>query len=100
MSIVESASWKRPTAAIVQARECSDLSLLSPLHRMRAEILAGAARVELAAVEAELHQALSIARAQGAKTFEADARTRLRDLALSLAGQPFGHRGKQADLSR
>jgi hypothetical protein len=95
MSIVESASWKRPTAAIVQARECSDLSFLSPLHRMRAEILAGAARVELAAVETELRQAFGIARSQGAETFAAEARACLQDLAVSLAGSA-GRRTNQA----
>ena len=84
-------------AAIAQALECGDVSFLSPLHRIRAEILAGAPQPALAAVDAELRQALSIARAQGAKTFEADARTSLRDLA-SLAGSAGQHNNQAAAL--
>lgn len=83
-------------AAIVQAQECGDLAFLSVLHRMRAEILAGAARPDLSAVEAELRRALSVARAQGVETFGAEARARLRDLTLSLACQPFDQSRKEA----
>jgi class 3 adenylate cyclase/tetratricopeptide (TPR) repeat protein len=82
-------------AAIVQAQECGDLSFLSPLHRMRAEILAGAARPDLAAVETALRQALSIARAQGAQTFAIEAQARLRYLRLFRTGQQSDDLGNQ-----
>jgi predicted ATPase len=72
--------------AIAQASQCGDISFLSPLHRMRAEILASTPQPDYSAVEAELHQAVSIASAQGAESFEADARESLRHLTRSRAG--------------
>jgi class 3 adenylate cyclase/tetratricopeptide (TPR) repeat protein len=83
-------------AAIVQAHECGDLSFLSPLRRIRAEILATGSQPNIAAVEAELRQALSIAQSQGADTFETDARASLRDLTARVASRRSDRRDNQA----
>jgi class 3 adenylate cyclase/tetratricopeptide (TPR) repeat protein len=85
-------------AAIAQAHECGDVSFLSALHYIRAEIIASAPQPDLAAVDAELDEALSIARAQGAETFEAEVRKRLRDPARPLAGERPDRRDNQATI--
>jgi class 3 adenylate cyclase/tetratricopeptide (TPR) repeat protein len=69
--------------AIAQAVECGDLAFLSPLHRMRGEILASGPHPNRTAVEAALGVAATVARTQGAVTFEAAAWQKLRELRWS-----------------
>lgn len=67
-------------AAITEALSCGDLSYLSGLHRIRADIMAHAPAADFALVAAELRQAISIAKSQGAATLEAEAAARLHDV--------------------
>jgi tetratricopeptide (TPR) repeat protein len=67
-------------SAIKEALSCGDLSYLSGLHRIRADIMAKAPAPDLALVEADLRQAISIAKSQGAATLEAEATARLHDV--------------------
>jgi class 3 adenylate cyclase/tetratricopeptide (TPR) repeat protein len=67
-------------AAISQAISCDDLFYLSRLHRIRADIMTKTKVPNFALVEAELRQAVSIARSQGAVTFEAEAVARLNEV--------------------
>jgi class 3 adenylate cyclase/tetratricopeptide (TPR) repeat protein len=68
-------------AAIAQARECGDLAFLSPLHRLRAEILASGPNPDRGVAEAELLEAAAVARSQGAAVFEAAARRKFHEIA-------------------
>ena len=72
-------------SAVAQAFTTDDLFYLSALHRIRADILARLPGSSPELEAAELRQARSIARAQGAATFEADVVARLRSPARAEA---------------
>lgn len=72
--------------AINQAIDNDDLTFLSILHRIRAEIRARDPEPDWVLVERELHHAISVARSQGAKTLEAEALERLNTLQLTSTG--------------
>jgi class 3 adenylate cyclase/tetratricopeptide (TPR) repeat protein len=67
-------------SAIAQAFAVGDLFYLSALHRIRADILGKLPGSSPELVAAELERAISVARTQGAATFEAAAAARLRHL--------------------
>lgn len=67
-------------AAIHPPDNHGDLAYLSFLHRIRADIMTKAPKPDWEEVERELRQALSIARAQGAATLEAEALVRLNEI--------------------
>ncbi len=71
--------------AISQAIDNDDLTFLSTLHRIRAEILAKDPEPDWQRVERELHQAISVARSHGAGTLEAEASALLSIIPSQLA---------------
>jgi class 3 adenylate cyclase/predicted ATPase len=88
-------------AAIARAAECGDLSFLSPLHRIRGEILASGPHPDRAAAEAAFGEAATIARGQGAVTFEAAARRKLLEPEASLGARTIAQkRAEPAVLNR
>jgi class 3 adenylate cyclase/predicted ATPase len=72
-------------AAICQAIDNDDLTFLSTLHRIRAGIIAKDPEPDRGLVERELHQAISVARSQGAATLEAEASTGLDNIRWQLS---------------
>jgi class 3 adenylate cyclase/predicted ATPase len=72
-------------AAISQAIDNDDLTFLSTLHRIRAEIIAKNPNPEWSLVERELNQAILVARSQGAATLEAEASARLSIIPRQIA---------------
>jgi class 3 adenylate cyclase/tetratricopeptide (TPR) repeat protein len=72
-------------AAIRQAVDNDDLTFLSDLYRIRAEILARDPEPDWVMVERELYQAISIARSQRAEMLEREASARLSIIPRQLA---------------